>query len=377
VSSRFSGAIASVATVLIAFGIAGLAVLVVGANPLTVYKSLFIGAGFDWPFQFLPGNPFGVVANEFPLQSTLVAFSQLVLVGLAVAFAFRCGLFNIGGQGQFWAGAVAAIVVATHVGGAGGTWLAAIAAAVAGALWAGLAGSLKAFRGAHEVISTIMLNWIAIFGTKYLVGTGGPFTDASSNQPESKHLTESSMYPQVWGLLQPVRLGILVALVAVVVYWVVLERTTLGYSVRAVGFNSEGARFGGVSVRRATVLSMAIAGLFSGLAGADQILGVSGKISSPEVFGNTVGFTGIAVALLGRNKAVGVVLSALLFAALASGSRQLSGEFSSSLARSLADVIQGIIILGVGGEAVVRWALTSRRTRPAEPPGPTVVEAQL
>ena len=366
-TSRFSGAIASVSTVLLAFGIAGLAVLIVGANPLTVYKALFIGAGFDWPFQFLPGNPFGVVATEFPLQSTLVAFSQLVLTGLAVAFAFRCGLFNIGGQGQFWVGGSAALIVATNVDGRSGTLLAVIAAALAGGIWAGIAGGLKAFRGAHEVISTIMLNWIAIFGTKYLFGTGGPFTDVASGQPESKHLAESSLYPQVWGLLQPVRAGVFLALAAAFVYWIVLERTSLGYAVRAVGFNAEAARYGGISVRRAIALSMLIAGLFAGLAGADQILGVSGKISSPEVLGNTVGFTGIAVALLGRNKALGVVLSALLFAALASGSRQLSGEFSSTLARSLADVIQGIIILGVGGEAVVRWALTSRRAKPEAP----------
>ena len=366
-TSRFSGAIASVATVLLAFGIAGLAVLIVGANPLTVYKALFIGAGFDWPFQFLPGNPFGVVAADFPLQSTLVAFSQLVLTGLAVAFAFRCGLFNIGGQGQFWVGGSAALIVATNVDGRSGTVLAVIAAALAGGTWAGIAGGLKAFRGAHEVISTIMLNWIAIFGTKYLFGTGGPFTDVASGQPESKHLAESSLYPQVWGLLQPVRAGIFIALAAAFVYWIVLERTSLGYAVRAVGFNPEAARYGGISVRRAIALSMLIAGLFAGLAGADQILGVSGKISSPEVLGNTVGFTGIAVALLGRKKALGVVLSALLFAALASGSRQLSGEFSSTLARSLADVIQGIIILGVGGEAVVRWALTSRRAKPEAP----------
>ncbi len=366
-TSRFSGAIASVATVLLAVGIAGLAVLIVGANPLTVYKALFIGAGFDWPFQFLPGNPFGVVATDFPLQSTLVAFSQLVLTGLAVAFAFRCGLFNIGGQGQFWVGGSAALIVATNVDGRSGTVLAVIAAALAGGTWAGIAGGLKAFRGAHEVISTIMLNWIAIFGTKYLFGTGGPFTDVASGQPESKHLAESSLYPQVWGLLQPVRAGIFIALAAAFVYWIVLERTSLGYAVRAVGFNPEAARYGGISVRRAIALSMLIAGLFAGLAGADQILGVSGKISSPEVLGNTVGFTGIAVALLGRKKALGVVLSALLFAALASGSRQLSGEFSSTLARSLADVIQGIIILGVGGEAVVRWALTSRRAKPEAP----------
>ncbi len=366
-TTRFSGAIASLTTVLLAFAIAGLAVLVVGANPLTVYKALFIGAGFDWPFQFVPGNPFGVVANDFQLQSTLVAFSQFVLAGLAVAFAFRCGLFNIGGQGQFWVGGSAALIVATHVDGSAGTWLAVLAAALAGGAWAGIAGGLKAFRGAHEVISTIMLNWIAIFGTKYIFGTGGPFTDVASGQPESKHLTESSLYPQIWGLLQPVRLGIVIALLAALVYWIVLERTTLGYAVRAVGFNAEAARYGGISVRRAIVFSMLIAGLFAGLAGADQILGVSGKISSPEVLGNTVGFTGIAVALLGRNRAVGVVLAALLFAALASGSRQLSGEFSSTLARSLADVIQGIIILGVGGEAVERWALTSRRAKPDLP----------
>jgi simple sugar transport system permease protein len=351
-------------TVVLAFAVAGIAVLFVGSNPLSLYKSLFVGAGLDWPLQYLPGNPLGVdpVFSEINLIGTLVQFTPLVLTGLAVAFAFRCGLFNIGGQGQFWVGTVCGFLVANSVGGLGGLILGAAAGAVGGGLWGGIAGGLKAFRGAHEVISTIMLNWIAIYGLQYLFGIGGPLVDEPSGQPVSETLPDTATYSGVWGTLQPVHAGIFVALAAAVVYWVVLNRTTLGYEVKAVGFNPEAARYGGVSVRRSIVLAMFISGAFAGLAGVGEVLGVSHRIASTDVPASTLGFTGIAVALLGRNTAVGVVLSALLFASLDSGARFLSGDFSPELARSLAQLIQGLIILLVGGEAIVRWLLARRRS---------------
>jgi simple sugar transport system permease protein len=354
----------SLLTVFLALIVGGLAMAFTGANPLSVYKDLIVGAGFDWPFHLIPGNPLGVepLLAENNLVSTLVQFTPLVLTGLAVAFAFRCGLFNIGGTGQFWVGAVCALLVAQRVGGPTGMILATVAAGIGGAIWAGLAGGLKAYRGAHEVITTIMLNWIAIYTTQYLFAVSGPLTDTSIGNGVSKTIKTSAQYPGMWGVVQQIHIGIFLALACAVVYYVILNRTTLGYEVRAVGLNPEAARYGGISVKRSMIASMAICGAFAGLAGAIQVLGVNYSIASSDVPVLDIGFTGIAVALLGRNTAVGVVLAAFLFAALQSGGRQLSGSFSPELASGVSSIIQGTIILLVGGELIVRW-LVARAKR--------------
>jgi ABC-type uncharacterized transport system permease subunit len=354
----------SLLTVFLALIVGGLAMAFTGANPLSVYKDLIVGAGFDWPFHLIPGNPLGVepLLAENNLVSTLVQFTPLVLTGLAVAFAFRCGLFNIGGTGQFWVGSVCALLVAQRVAGPTGMIAATVAAGIGGAIWAGLAGGLKAYRGAHEVITTIMLNWIAIYTTQYLFAVSGPLTDNSIGNGVSKTIKTSAQYPGMWGVVQQIHIGIFLALACAVLYYVLLNRTTLGYEVRAVGLNPEAARYGGISVKRSMIASMAICGAFAGLAGAVQVLGVNYAIASSDVPVIDVGFTGIAVALLGRNTAVGVVLAAFLFAALQSGGRQLSGSFSPELAGGVSSIIQGTIILLVGGELIVRW-LVARATR--------------
>ena len=354
----------SLLTVFLALIVGGLAMAFTGANPLSVYKDLIVGAGFDWPFHLIPGNPLGVepLLAENNLVSTLVQFTPLVLTGLAVAFAFRCGLFNIGGTGQFWVGSVCALLVAQRVGGPAGMVTATVAAGIGGAIWAGLAGGLKAYRGAHEVITTIMLNWIAIYTTQYLFAVSGPLTDNSVGNGVSKTIKTSAQYPGMWGVVQQIHIGIFLALACALAYYVILNRTTLGYEVRAVGLNPEAARYGGISVRRSMIVSMAICGAFAGLAGAIQVLGVNYSIASSDVPVLDIGFTGIAVALLGRNTAIGVVLAAFLFAALQSGGRQLSGAFSPELAGGVSSIIQGTIILLVGGELIVRW-LVARAKR--------------
>jgi general nucleoside transport system permease protein len=360
----------SLLTVFLALIVGGLAMAFTGANPLNVYKDLIVGAGFDWPFHLIPGNPLGVepLLAENNLVSTLVQFTPLVLTGLAVAFAFRCGLFNIGGTGQFWVGSVCALLVAQHVGGPAGMVAATLAAGIGGAVWAGLAGGLKAYRGAHEVITTIMLNWIAIYTTQYLFAVSGPLTDSSVGNGVSKTIKSSAQYPGMWGVVQQIHIGIFLALACAGLYYVILNRTTLGYEVRAVGLNPEAARYGGISVRRSMIASMAICGAFAGLAGAVQVLGVNYAIASSDVPVLDIGFTGIAVALLGRNTAIGVVFSALLFAALQSGGRQLSGSFSPELAGGVSSIIQGTIILLVGGELIVRWLVArAKRERAVAP----------
>ena len=227
-SERLNEALVPIVTVLIAFVIGGLVVILVGANPFTVYKQLAVGAGLDWPFQYLPGHPVHVdpVVSEINLTHTLAYATPLVLTGLAVGFAFRCGLFNIGGQGQYWVGAYLAILVALYVTdhwpghGREAVLLATMAAALMGSAWAAIAGFLKAYRGAHEVISTIMLNWIAIFGGQWLFGLGGPLQDKASSAPVSRTLPLSATYNSIWGFIpgSSVTVALFIALGAAVVY---------------------------------------------------------------------------------------------------------------------------------------------------------------
>jgi simple sugar transport system permease protein len=309
------------------------------------------------------------------LQQTFVLWVPLVLTGLAVAFAFRCGLFNIGGQGQYLAGSIAAVLIATELPKAvdlpGGLLIVVtvVGASLAGAALAGIAGFLKATVGAHEVVTTIMLNWIVIWVGSYFFGLGGPFqTESSLAVPSSEDIPEKAKLPVFWGdpLLQGLHIGVFVALAALVVYSLVLNRTTLGYEVRAVGHNPEAARYGGISVARNYFLAMAIAGVFAGLAGALDVLGWEFRLDITSIQSSTIGFIGIAVALLGRNTAVGVGLAALLFAALDTGTstRNLDPAiFDPELATSLSVIIQGLIILFVGADLIVLLAIRSLRRK--------------
>ena len=382
---KAGGLVAPLVTAVLAFVLGGLVVFATTKNvgsTLDTYRAIFDGAGLDW---FLPWemckDPCGPAIH---LQQTLLVWVPLVLTGLAVAFAFRCGLFNIGGQGQYLAGAILAILIGAelplHVDlpAVPLIILTMLCAMAAGALVAGIAGLLKATVGAHEVITTIMLNWIVIWVGTYMFGYQGPFqNDASSDIPKSNEVVGAAKLTQggVWGVaelqgLPWISLG--VAFAALVIYTLLLNRTTLGYSVRAVGFNPEAARYGGISVAWNYVLAMAISGAFAGTAGALDVLGWKFRLDITD-FAGTIGFIGIAVALLGRNTAVGVGLSALLFAALQTGTstRNLDPEvFPPELATHLTVIIQGLIVLFVGADVIVLLALRrlrrlGGRTRPA------------
>jgi ABC-type uncharacterized transport system permease subunit len=289
-----------------------------------------------------------------------------------VAFAFRCGLFNIGGNGQYLAGSIAAVLIATELPRVVALpsllliLVIVFGGMLAGAALAGIAGFLKGTVGAHEVITTIMLNWIVVWVGSYLFGVGGPFqTDApgaAGAVPSSNDVPDNAKLSVFWGdpLLQGLHAGFFVALAALVVYSITLHRTTLGYEVRAVGHSPEAARYGGINVARSYFLAMAIAGLFAGLAGALDILGWEYRIDITTIQGANIGFIGIAVALLGRNTAVGVAFSALLFAALQVGtaSRNLDPTiFPPGVGSSLAVIIQGLVILFVGADVIVLVAL--------------------
>jgi general nucleoside transport system permease protein len=384
-ASRFdglSGIVAPLITTLIAFLMGGLVVALTGKNPLKVYHAIFNGTGLNWFFHV--GNhsariPFSTQHMWFPwdtasiaaqnLQQTLLLTTPIILTGLAVAFAFRCGMFNIGGQGQYLAGSIFAVWLGSSFLNMS-PWLhvplVLIVGALAGAAWAGIAGILKATVGAHEVISTIMLNWTAIWVGEYLFGQGGPFQGSQPSIPISHDIAEGAKLPVIWGLklLQGLSIGIFIAIAMLVVYWIIINRTTLGFEVRAVGFNPEAARYSGVSVARNYFLAMAISGSFAGLAGALDITGWEFHLGQSDIPVNQIGFIGLAAALLGRNTALGVGMAALLFGALINGTsgRQLDPSiFRPDLAGNLTTIIQGLVILFVGINLGGVWVWVKRR----------------
>ena len=383
---RAGGLVAPVLTAILAFLAGGLVVLATGHNPIEVYKGIWNGTGLEWFYQVGShgvGLPWSEASVWFPwdpgsraaenLQQTLILTASLVLTGLAVAFAFRCGLFNIGGQGQYFAGAYVAIWIGSSFAGMDSLVhivFAIVAAGLAGAAFAGIAGILKATVGAHEVITTIMLNFVALYAGLYLFGQGGPLQNKDQVfSPTSNEVLDEARLPVFWGdpFLQGLHVGLFLALGALVAFWVIINRTTLGYEVRAVGFNPEAARYGGISVARNYFLAMAIAGSFAGLAGAIDMLGWRFSIGFSDIQSSTIGFVGIAVALLGRNTAVGVGLSALVFGALVNGTaaRNIPVEAFDipEQAGNLSLTIQALVLLFIGADILILylWAKTGQR----------------
>jgi simple sugar transport system permease protein len=378
--------VAPIVTTILAFGVGGLVVLLTGHNPIRVYRAIWAGTGFNWFFHFGSYSirvPFGTTHVWFwwdtssiaaqNLQQTLLLSAPIALTGLALAFAFRCGLFNIGGQGQYLVGSYFAIWIGTSFANMNPllhVLFAVIGAALAGAVYAGIAGLLKATVGAHEVIVTIMLNWIAIWVGAWLFGQQGPLQNSTQKSiPISNDVVEGAKLPVIWGIkeLQGLSVGLFIAIGALVVYSIIINRTTLGFEVRAVGFNAEAARYSGISVARNYILAMGIAGMFAGLGGAVDILGWEYRIGTGDIQVSQVGFIGLAAALLGRNTAVGVGAGALLFGGLINGTsgRQLDPSiFAPELAGNLTTIIQGLVILFVGlnlGGLAVWWSRRRKR----------------
>jgi simple sugar transport system permease protein len=363
---RAGGIAVPAITVVIAFLMGGLVVLATGHNPLIAYRDIFDGAGLNWIF-----HPTTNLTNTsaYNLSQTLLQTTTLILTGLAVAFAFRSGMFNIGGQGQY----VIGIIVANWVGVdfAGMSLVPHIlltlgAATLAGAAWAGIAGVLKATVGAHEVITTIMLNWTAYWIGSWLFGDGGPLQNSTDKTlPVSNDIAASAKLPVFWGeqQLQGLHIGFFIAIASLVVFAVILNRTTLGYEVRAVGFNPEAAAYGGINVRKNLIRAMAISGAFAGLAGALDLTGYLYHFGQTDFPVSNVGFLGIAVALLGRNTAVGTGLAALLFGALLFGTTHglTSNVIQPELAGNLTHIIEGLVVLFIGADVLILYIWNTRR----------------
>jgi simple sugar transport system permease protein len=357
---RGGGVIVPLLTTLLAFLAGGLVMLATGSDPIATYEAIWKGTGLQWIFPWTTGADRELAASN--LQQTLIITTPLILTGLAVAFAFRAGLFNIGGTGQYIMGAIAAVWVGSSFAGMPSVLhilLAIVAACAAGAFWASIAGVLKATSGSHEVITTIMLNWIALWVGVWLFSLGGPLqNDREASIPVSNDVVDGAKLHVFWGdpVLQGLHIGIFIALLAAFVFWFLLNRSTMGYEVKAVGFNPEAARYSGMSVGKNYILVMAVCGVFAGLAGAVDILGWQFRIATNDLQALQIGYIGIAVALLGRNTAIGTVAAALLFGALISGTSQRNLDptiFEPSLAKNLTYIIQGLVILIVSADVLV------------------------
>jgi simple sugar transport system permease protein len=365
-AQRAGGLVGPLLTAAFALLLGGLVVLATGANPLSTYRAIFDGSGLNWLFPWVTGSTRAFAATN--LQQTLLLTTALVLCGLAVSVGFRCGLFNIGGQGQYLVGSLVAIWIGSsflRMNGPLHIVLAIVASTLAGAAYAGIAGLLKALTGAHEVISTIMLNWIAVWTGSWLVGQGGALQNGGST-PISNPVAASTHLHVFWGspVLQGLDIGFFFALLGLVAYAILLNRTTLGFELRTVGFNPEAARYAGMSVPRTYVTTMAIAGAFAGLAGAIDVLGWEFQLGVTDIQTSEIGFIAIAVAVLGRNRAVGVFFAALLFGALLTGTstRNLDATvFRPDLASNLTLIIQGLVVLFVGADVLVLWLWNRRR----------------
>ncbi|MBT8246239.1 MAG: ABC transporter permease [Acidimicrobiia bacterium] len=289
-----------------------------------------------------------------PISETLTRAAPLILAGLAVAVGFQAGLFNIGANGQMLIGGMFALVV-------GFQWdlpifihipIAIVAALIGGAIWGGIPGYLRAKTGAHEVITTIMLNFIALRLVDYLL-TVSFFQLEGRSDPVSKSVLDSARYPKLIDFINAryrVHLGIIIALLAAWFIWWLLYRSTIGFEFRAVGANPDGARYAGMNVVWLIVAVMAVAGAMAGLAGGDQVLGTLGR-ATPGFVG-VIGFDAIALALLGRSHPFGVVAAGVLFGGLAAGGQAM--QVATDVGVDIVTVIQALIIVFIAAPALIK-----------------------
>ena len=334
----------SVISVVIAFLIGAILIAMTGASVTDAYYAMFRGAIVDPQASTF-------VRTIKPLMDSVYFAIPLIISGLGLAFGFRAGLFNIGGKGQMIAGALAAVWVGFSLSlpPVVHTLVALTAAIVAGAAWGGIAGILKAKTGANEVIVTIMLNSIATLALGYVLSQKA-WQKPNSNQPITPNVADSAALAKL--MSGPIKLhwGLIVALVALAVFWFLMERSTLGFQIRAVGANAAAARTAGISVERITAVTMMFSGAFLGLAGANEALGTLGYVSR-DVAGS-IGFDAITVALLGRNKAWGTFGAGLLFGAFKAGGYAMQAK---DVPIDMILILQAVIVLLIAAPALVRW----------------------
>jgi len=330
------------ASVAAGFVVAGVAVAATGADPLAAFIALFQGA----------------ITNRNAFPETLVSTVPYVFLGLGVALGFRAGLFNIGAEGQFYIGALSGVFIAYSVHGLPAVIevpLALLAGMAGGFAWSAIAGFLKARFGAHEVITTIMLNYVAFLVANYLVDTPGLMLAPNVSTPRTPDVDVNAVLPIIFAGSR-LHFGFIVALIAVPLVWFLIQRTTTGFELRAVGFNPGAAQAAGISVGRTLVLAMGLSGALAGAAGIVQVLGVQHHMTDTVAAG--YGFDAIAIALLARSNPWGVLPAALLFGALRSGASFM--QLQTDVSADLISIVQASVIIFVAAPAIVRWIFRLR-----------------
>ncbi len=301
-----------------------------------------------------------------PLSESLTQSVPYIFAGLAVAFAFQGGLFNIGGEGQMLVGALCSVYVGFKFTGL--PWiihlpLAMLAGITGGAIWAGIVGVLKAYTGAHEVINTIMMNWIAISLSAWLLKVGGPM--ARPDVPVTPPVLASAWIPRLSSTPgNRFHAGFFLALFTVWLIWWILYRSTLGFQIRMVGANAKAARYSGVNVKRLWIIIMAVSGALAGLAGTVQTLAVDRWVGVG--FSAGLGFDAIALALLGKNHPVGVLLAALLFGTLKNGATRMQSV--AQIPVDIVTIVIALVIVFIAAPEIIRWLYRLRK--PATQDGP-------
>lgn len=331
-----------------------------GDNPLDAYQGLFAGA-------------FGDIGA---LSRTIRRATPFVFTGLSVAFAFKAGLFNIGASGQFMMGTVCSVAVGVNFEGLPPVIhmpLALLAGILGGALWGAIAGWLKVWRGAHEVITTIMLNYIASNFASWTVYAGGtegqqpgPLSDpeaAARAISETRDVFGSAQIPFILpDTFDRVHWGIVIAFLVAILIWWLLWRTTIGFEIRTVGQNPSASRYAGIRVNWTVVMTMAIAGGLAGMAGAVETLGLNHKFA-PE-FTGSAGFEGITIALLGQTHPLGVVLASFLMGGLYGGASKM--QFDSGVQAEIIQVVQALVLAFVAAPEIIRYLYRLRKPTPEE-----------
>lgn len=317
---------------------------------IAIIAGLLIGAVFLMIAGISPAVAYGklfssIFSKPKYLVWTLVYASPLIFTGLSVAFSFRTGVFNIGAEGQFVIGGLVACVLGIVLKLPAGLHaiVCLVAAAAAGCIWSLIVGVLKVKRGIHEVLSFIMFNWIAFYLSNYVVNLPGIHRDSSE---ATQDVAASARLLMPEGLRSTLdcsnaHWGIVLAVIAAVIIWVIIEKTTLGYKLKAVGFNSNGAEYGGIDANKSILTALGISGLLSGIGGAVQVLGMAGRLSQfagQEGFG----FEGITVALIGSSNPIGCIFSGLFYGAMKYGGSKLSIVKAPS---EVVDIIMGCIVL--------------------------------
>jgi ABC-type uncharacterized transport system permease subunit len=349
--------------------IGAIAIIASGENVFKAYGALF-GGSFGSPQDIIAGiqTYFATGSNKellqsiYPFTESLVTATPYIFASLAVAVGFRCGLFNIGAEGQVLMGALSSAFVGYSITGLPAYIhlpLALLAGIVGGGIWGLIPGYLKARFGAHEVVNTIMMNWIAFKLSDWLLN--GPMK-ATGFRPVTPTIAVTAELPRFFPA--PLRFNwgfVLALLVAWFVYWF-LFKTTLGFEVRSVGANPDAAKYAGMSVTRNFVLVMAMSGALAGLAGSSQVLGVDHWVG--QGFSAGYGFDSIALALLGKSHPFGVVLAALLFGFLRSGATRM--QSLAGIPIDIISIIQGLIVIFIAAPAIIRWLYHLRITTKEE-----------